>query len=143
MAISGDRKPDKWSCLVPANMSTLNIENATYENSVGSTELKTVWTDPEFDPSLHAFYYARVLEIPTPRWTLIQAVKAGIPPPDVVPLIGQERAWTSPVWYTPSVDARKNAPAGMTVADLQKKGAKPLSDAQLKALIVGKAFWVR
>jgi Protein of unknown function (DUF3604) len=119
------------------------LEKATYTNSVGSTELKTVWTDPEFDASLHAFYYARVLEIPTPRWTLIQAVKAGVPPPDIVPRTGQERAWSSPIWYTPSAEARKNAPAGMTVADLKKKGATQLADAQLKALIVGKAFWVR
>ena len=84
-----------------------------------------MWTDPEFDASLHAFYYVRVLEIPTPRWTLIQAVKSGLPPPDVVPLTGQERAWTSPIWYTPTAEARKNAPAGMTVADLKKKGATP------------------
>ena len=90
----------------------MDIEKATYTNSVGSAELKTVWTDPEFDASLHAFYYARVLEIPTPRWTLIQAVKSGLPPPDVVPLTGQERAWTSPIWYTPSAEARKNAPGG-------------------------------
>src|SRR5208283_4776308 len=102
-----------------------------------------VWSDPEFDASLHAFYYARVLEIPTPRWTLIQAVKAGLTPPDVVPLTGQERAWSSPIWYTPSADARKNAPAGITIADLKAKSATPLGDAQLKALIVGKAFWVR
>ena len=121
----------------------MDLEKATYTNNVGSTELKTVWTDPEFDASLHAFYYARVLEIPTPRWTLIQAVKAGIPAPDVVPLTGQERAWSSPIWYTPSAEARKNAPAGMTVADLKKKSATQLGDAQLKALIVGKAFWVR
>jgi len=84
-----------------------------------------------------------VLEIPTPRWTLIQAVKAGLTPPDVVPLTGQERAWSSPIWYTPSAEARKNAPAGMTVTDLKAKGATQLGDAQLKALIVGKAFWVR
>jgi uncharacterized protein DUF3604 len=139
----GDRKPDKWTGRVPAIESTIDLENATYTNTVGATELKTVWTDPEFDSSLHAFYYGRVLEIPTPRWTLIQAVKAGIPPPDVVPLTGQERAWTSPIWYTPSAEARKNAPAGMTVADLKKKGATQLGDAQLKALIVGRAFWVR
>ena len=143
VAWSGDRKPDKWSGRVPAIKSTVDMEKATYTNDVGSTELKTVWTDPEFDASLHAFYYARVLEIPTPRWTFIQAVKAGVPPPDVVPLTGQERAWTSPIWYTPSADARKNAPAGMTVADLKAKGATALGDAQLKALIVGKAFWVR
>ena len=143
VAWSGDRKPDKWSGRVPAIKSTVDMEKATYTNDVGSTELKTVWTDPEFDASLHAFYYARVLEIPTPRWTFIQAVKAGVPPPDVVPLIGQERAWSSPIWYTPSAEARKNASPGTTVNDLQKKGAKPLGDAQLKALIVGKAFWVR
>ncbi len=143
VAWSGDRKPDKWSGRVPAIRSTVDLEKATYTNDVGSTELKTVWTDPEFDPSLHAFYYARVLEIPTPRWTLIQAVKAGVPPPDIVPVTGQERAWSSPIWYTPTAEARKNAPAGTTVADLMKQGATPLGDAQLKALIVGKAFWVR
>ena len=77
---------------------------------------------PKFDASLHAFYYARVLEIPTPRWTLIQAVKAGIPPPDTTPLTGQERAWTTPIWYTPSAEARKQAAAGTTVTDLKAKG---------------------
>jgi len=143
VAWAGDRKPDKWTGRVPAIQSTVDLEKATYTNTVGATELKTVWTDPEFDASLHAFYYARVLEIPTPRWTLIQAVKAGVPPPDVVPLTGQERAWSSPIWYTPTAEARKNAPAGMTVADLKAKGATQLGDAQLKAFIVGKAFWVR
>ena len=143
VAWAGDRTPDKWSGRVPAIQSTVNMEKATYENSVGATELKTVWSDPEFDSSLHAFYYARVLEIPTPRWTLIQAVKAGIPPPDVVPLTGQERAWSSPIWYTPSAEARKNAAAGMTVADLTKKGAKSLNSSELKDLVVGKAFWLR
>ncbi len=140
---SGDRKPDKWSGKVPPIQSTVDLQSATYTNSVGSAELKTVWSDPDFDASLHAFYYARVIEIPTPRWTLIQAVKSGLPPPDVVPLTGQERAWTSPIWYTPSADARKNAPAGMTVTDLKKKGATALNDAQLKALIVGKAMWLQ
>ena len=140
---SGDRKPDKWTGRVPAIKSTVDLEKATYTNDVGSTELSTVWSDPEFDASQHAFYYARVLEIPTPRWTLIQAVKAGVPPPDVVPLTGQERAWSSPIWYTPSAEARKSAPAGMTVADLKAKGATVLGDGQLKALIVGKQFWVR
>jgi hypothetical protein len=143
VAWADDRRLDKWSGRVPAIQSTVDLTTATYTNSVGSTELKTVWTDPEFDPSLHAFYYVRVLEIPTPRWTLIQAVKSGLPPPDIVPLTGQERAWSSPIWYTPSAEARKSAQAGMTVADLKKKGATPLSDAQLKALIVGKAHWLR
>ena len=143
VAWSGDRKPDKWTGRVPAIQSTVDLEKATYSNSGSSTELKTVWTDPEFDASQHAFYYARVLEIPTPRWTLIQAVKAGLPPLDIVPLTGQERAWTSPIWYTPSAEARKNAPAGMTVTELNKKGVSALNDAQLKALIIGKAFWLQ
>ncbi|MFZ0709753.1 MAG: DUF3604 domain-containing protein, partial [Terrimicrobiaceae bacterium] len=143
VAWAGDRTPDKWSGRVPAIQSTVNMEKATYENSVGATELKTVWSDPEFDASLHAFYYARVLEIPTPRWTLIQAVKAGIPPPDVVPLTGQERAWSSPIWYTPSAEARKDAAAGTTVAGLKEKGATSLDNEQLKDLVVGKAFWLR
>ena len=73
---AGDRKPDKWTGVVPPIGSTVDIENATYTNTIGAVELKTVWTDPEFDPSLHAFYYARVLEIPTPRWTTIQAKQA-------------------------------------------------------------------
>jgi hypothetical protein len=143
VAWAGDRRPDRWSGRVPAIQSTVDLEKATYTNSVGSVELKTVWRDPEFDASLHAFYYARVLEIPTPRWTLIQAVKSGLQPPDVVPLTGQERAWSSPIWYAPSADTRKNAPAGTTIADLTKKGATPLTDEQLKALVVGKAFWLR
>jgi hypothetical protein len=140
---SGDRHPDKWTGRVPAIQSTVDIQTATYSNGVGSVELKAAWTDPEFDAAQHAFYYARVLEIPTPRWTLIQAVKSGLPPPDVVPLTGQERAWTSPIWYTPSAEARKSAQAGTTVADLKKKGAVTLGDAQLRTLIVGKAHWLR
>lgn len=143
VAWAGDRKADRWTGRVPAIQSTVNLDTATYTNDVGSTELKTVWTDPEFDQSLHAFYYVRVLEIPTPRWTLIQAVQSRLPPPDVVPLTGQERAWSSPIWYTPSAAARQAAPAGLTVAELQKKGAKALNDAQLRALVVGKAFWLR
>ena len=81
---SGDRKPDKWTGVVPPVGSTVDVDNATYTNTIGAVELKAVWTDPEFDPSLHAFYYARVLEIPTPRWTTLQAKKLGIAPPDVV-----------------------------------------------------------
>jgi hypothetical protein len=143
VAWSGERKPDPWTGRVPAVRNTVDFEKATYTNDNGASELKAAWTDPDFDASLHAFYYARVLEVPTPRWTLIQAVKAGLPPPDVVPMTVQERAWTSPIWYTPSADARKAAPAGTTVDDLKKKGAVALNDEQLKTLIVGKAFWVR
>jgi len=140
---AGDRKPEKWTGVVPPIGSTVDIDNATYENTIGAVELKTVWTDPDFDASLHAFYYARVLEIPTPRWTTIQAKKLGIAPPDVVPATIQERAWTSPIWYTPSAEARKNAKPGLTVADLKNKGAVVLDDAQLKALIVDKSTWLQ
>ncbi len=143
VAWSGDRKPDPGTGRVPAVRSTVDLAKATYTNDNGATELKAVWSDPDFDASLHAFYYARVLEIPTPRWTLIQSVKAGLPPPDVVPNTVQERAWSSPIWYTPSAEARKGAPAGMTVDGLKQKGAVALNDDQLKALIVGKAFWVK
>ncbi len=140
---AGERKPDKWTGVVPPIGSTVDVDNASYTNSIGSVELKTVWTDPEFDPSLHAFYYARVLEIPTPRWTTIQAKQLGVAPPDVVEPTLQERAWSSPIWYTPSAEARKAAPRGTTVADLKKQGAVALNDAQLKALIVEKSVWLQ
>ena len=140
---SGDRKADKWTGVVPPVGNTVDVENATYTNTIGAVELKTVWTDPEFDPSLHAFYYARVLEIPTPRWTTIQAKKLGMAPPDVVSPTLQERAWGSPIWYTPSAEARKSAKPGVTVADLTGKGAVALNDAQIKALIEQKSVWLQ
>jgi hypothetical protein len=142
VAWAGDRRPDKWTGEVPAIESTVNIDEATYTNSVGAVELKTVWTDPDFDPSLHAFYYARVREIPTPRWSTIQAKELGMAPPDVVPATQQERAWSSPIWYTPTDKYRKGAETGLTVADLTAKGAKQLTEKELKALIVGKSIWV-
>jgi hypothetical protein len=140
---AGDRKADKWTGVVPPIESTVDIENATYTNTTGAVELKTVWTDPEFDPSLHAFYYARVLEIPTPRWTTIQAHQVGIAPPDVVSATIQERAWSSPIWYTPNEAARKAAQLGVTVADLKKQGAVALTDEQLIALVVEKSVWLQ
>ncbi len=140
---AGDRTPDTWTGVVPPIGSTVDVESATYTNSIGSVELKTVWTDPEFDASLHAFYYARVLEIPTPRWTTIQAKQLGIDPPDVVSPTIQERAWSSPIWYTPSAEARNAAPRGMTVAELTRKGGAALNDAQLTALIVEKSVWLQ
>jgi Protein of unknown function (DUF3604) len=143
VAWAGDRKPDKWTGVVPPVGSTVDIANATYTNTIGAVELKTVWSDPDFDPALNAFYYARVLEIPTPRWTTIQAKKLGIPPPEVVAATLQERAWSSPIWYTPSAAARKAAPTGTTVADLRKQGAVALNDADLKKLIVEKSVWLQ
>ena len=128
---------------LPPVGNTVDVKTATYTNTIGAVELKTVWTDPDFDPSQNAFYYARVLQIPTPRWTTYDAKKLGVPPPNNVPATVQDRAWTSPIWYAPSDEARKSAKPGTTVADLQQKGALALDDAQLKQLIVGKTFTVR
>jgi hypothetical protein len=81
--------------------STVDLGKATYSNDVGATQLATVWRDPDFNPDTHAFYYIRVLEIPTPRWTTYDAVRYGLVRPDDQPATIQERVYTSPVWYTP------------------------------------------
>jgi hypothetical protein len=81
--------------------NTVDVSNATWTNTIGAPELITVWKDPEFDPRQHAFYYARVIEIPTPRWTAYEAKRYGIKMPKEVPMVTQERAYTSPIWYTP------------------------------------------
>lgn len=138
---SGDRKPDVVTGTVPAIGSTVDLENATYENSIGSAELSTVWTDPEFDPSVQAFYYARVLEIPTPRWTTIQAKELGVKVPEVVPATVQERAWTSPIWYAPT-KAMERAAAGVRIADIGTDG-EALDQQALTALTVGKTVWLK
>jgi hypothetical protein len=98
---SGNRKPDPKTGKLPAVGNTVDVANATWTNTIGASDLITVWTDPEFDPSLRAFYYVRVLEIPTPRWTAYDAKYFGIKMPPEVPMVLQERAYTSPIWYTP------------------------------------------
>jgi hypothetical protein len=143
VAWSGNRKPDPVTGKLPPVGNTVDVTNATYTNTIGDAELKKVWRDPEFDPSLHAFYYARVLQIPTPRWTTYDAKKLGVPPPNFAPATVQERAWTSPIWYSPSEEAGKGEKKGMTIAELQGKGAVALDNAQLTALVVGKTFRVR
>lgn len=97
---SGERKIDENGKL-PSVGNTVNIANASYTNTIGSSELKTVWTDPDFNSTEHAFYYLRVLEIPTPRWSTYDAKALGIEPPKDFPASIQERAWTSPIWYSP------------------------------------------
>ena len=72
-----------------------------YTNSIGAPLLAAHWVDPDFDPGRRAFYYVRVIEIPTPRWTAYDAKRFGIKMPDSVPMTVQDRAYTSPIWYTP------------------------------------------
>jgi hypothetical protein len=100
VAWSGDRKQGADGKLPPVG-NTVDMEAANWTNTIGASELATVWIDPDFDPKLDAFYYARVIEIPTPRWVLYAAVRFGIKPPAGAKLVQQERAYTSPIWYTP------------------------------------------
>ena len=139
VAWSGDRKLDPKTHRVPAVGNTVDIKTATYQNTIGSIELKKVWKDPEFDPKLHAFYYVRVLQIPTPRWSTYDAAKEGVAPPAGVAATVQERAWTSPIWYTPA----KEGAEGTTVDELKQNGAVALDDAQLKELVVGNTLAIR
>jgi hypothetical protein len=97
---SDDRKPGSDGKLPPVG-NTVDVENATWSNSIGEPEMITVWTDPDFDPDRSAFYYARVIEIPTPRWTAYEAKRFDVDMTDDVPMTTQERAYTSPIWYTP------------------------------------------
>jgi hypothetical protein len=97
---SGDRKPGADGKL-PAVGNTVDVKSATWSNSIGSPELISVWTDPDFDAKERSFYYARVIEIPTPRWTAYEALRFGVEMSKEVPMITQERAYTSPIWYTP------------------------------------------
>jgi len=97
---SGKRTPDAQGKL-PAVGNTVDLKTATYQNTIGSSELMGVWTDPAFDAKQGAVYYVRVLLIPTPRWSTYDAVRAGLPLQDGVAATVQERAWTSPIWYTP------------------------------------------
>ncbi|MDH3722576.1 MAG: DUF3604 domain-containing protein [Desulfobacteraceae bacterium] len=101
VAVSGDRTIDKdGRCKAPVG-NTVDIEAANWTNTIGASELATIWTDPDFDPKEKAFYYARVIEIPTPRWVLYDKVRLGAKIPKEAKLTHQERAYTSPIWYTP------------------------------------------
>ena len=100
VAWSDNRRPRSDGRLPPVG-NTVDVANATWTNSIGASELATVWTDPDFDREQRAFYYARVLEIPTPRWIVYDAFRYGIDIPEGATTTGQERAYTSPIWYTP------------------------------------------
>jgi len=96
----GDRKPDAKGKL-PSVGNTVDIENATWTNTIGAPEMITVWKDPDFDAKQRSFYYVRVLEIPTPRWTAYDVKRFGVKPLPGTRMIVTERAYTSPIWYTP------------------------------------------
>ena len=101
VAWSDDRKLDKRTGKLPAVGNTVDVENATYLNTIGAPQLSTYWEDPDFDRAERAFYYARVLEIPTPRWTTYDSAYFNVELQDEVPSSIQDRAYTSPIWYTP------------------------------------------
>jgi hypothetical protein len=100
-AWSSDRAPDAAGVL-PAVGNSVDAATATYTNTIGAAELTVAWSDPDFDPAQRAFYYARVLEIPTPRWSTFDAVRFGREIPEGAPVSTQDRAYTSPIWYTPA-----------------------------------------
>jgi len=101
VAWSDNRKPDAKTGKLPPVGNTVDVKTAKYTNDIGDSQLSTVWTDPDFDPEQKAVYYVRVLEIPTPRWSTFDSVNSGLPIPEGVPTTLQERAWSSPIWYTP------------------------------------------
>lgn len=100
VALAGDRRRDERGNARPI-ASTVDLEKATYSNEVGAAELVVWWQDPDFDPKQHAFWYVRVLEIPTPRWTAYDEARFGIELPADVPRVVQDRAYSSPIWYAP------------------------------------------
>jgi hypothetical protein len=101
VAWSDGRTPDPSTGKLPPVGSTVDVSTATFTNDIGDAALAAVWTDPDFDPSQPAVYYVRVLEIPTPRWSTYDAARNNLPLPTEVPPSIQERAWSSPIWYTP------------------------------------------
>jgi hypothetical protein len=101
ISLSNGRRVDPRTGKAPPVGNTVDLKTATYQNTIGATELGTVWRDPDFNPAVPAAYYLRVLEIPTPRWSTIVSVKRHEPLPKDTPATLQERAWTSPIWYVP------------------------------------------
>ena len=104
--------------------NTVDVKSATYSNdSIGASQLRAEWTDPDFDPTHKAVYYVRVLEIPTPRWSTYDAAKLGVAPPKGVPATIQERAYSSPIWYTPHSDVASGPSSeGSVAAPIQEPG---------------------
>jgi hypothetical protein len=96
----GRRIGQDGRCKTPVG-NTVDVADASYTNTIGDAMLASFWTDPDFDPKKRAFYYVRVLEIPTPRWTAFDAKFFGVEMPEGTRMQLQDRAYTSPIWYTP------------------------------------------
>jgi len=101
VAVSDGRKVNRKGRCKSLVGNTVNVAEASFENSIGDPILFAYWKDPDFDASVRAFYYVRVIEIPTPRWTTYDAKFFGVALPKDVPTSIQDRAYTSPIWYTP------------------------------------------
>jgi hypothetical protein len=104
VAWSGNRTRDPQTGKVPPVGSTVDVKKATWTNSIGAPILTGFWRDSEFDPLQHAFYYVRVIEIPTPSWLAYDAVRFGEELPAYAPMTVTNRAYTSPIWYSPSAN---------------------------------------
>ena len=103
VACSDEMKPDPETHRCPGNGATVNLSDCSTTLDRGAVELKTLWRDPTFDPGQRAFYYLRVLQNPTCRWSTWDALRAGVTPNPAAPATIQERAWSSPIWYAPIV----------------------------------------
>jgi hypothetical protein len=101
VTLSGGRVVNHGTGKAPPVGNTVDLKTGAYRNSIGAPALGVIWRDPEFDPKIPAVYYARVLEIPTPRWSTLLAIKNRLPISTRVPATIQERGWTSPIWFTP------------------------------------------
>ena len=102
VALSGERHDNPATGKAPAVGNTVNLKTGAYRNTIGAAVLTAVWQDPQFDAKTPAVYYARALEIPTPRWSTLLAIKNKLPIPKTAAATIQERAWTSPIWFTPA-----------------------------------------
>lgn len=131
--------------------NTVDLKTGTYTNDIGAPELVAVWSDPDFDPGLRAFYYVRVIQIPTPRHSLYDAIALGIDPAETKHLTTiQERAYSSPIWYTPDASVAIAVPKlafadrrGITVDQLIKDGFKQLTGQEICNELLGKTLVLR